>query len=90
MFKQRRKDQKRLASCSHPKHVFRKNKGKCLCGDYYKDNGRLLRNKGDQYVAGTIADFRYTPEKFSKKSIKRRIKALVKAKRSEIKRMAKR
>jgi hypothetical protein len=57
------KKRKRLTTCRHPKHVFRKNKGKCLCGNYYKDNGRLLSNKGDFHVAGTTADFKYKKRK---------------------------
>lgn len=63
MFKQRLKKKTRLTTCRHPKHAFRKNKSKCLCGHYYKDNGRLLRGKGDAYVAGTTADFRYKGKK---------------------------
>jgi hypothetical protein len=71
MFKQRRKNKthiKRLTSCAHPKHLFAKNKGKCLCGNYYKDNGRLLREKGAFFVAGTTADFRYKGRESAKQA----------------------
>ncbi len=77
MFKQRRKDRTRLTSCWHPKHVFRKNKGKCLCGNYYKDNGRIFRNKGDRYVAGTTADFKYKRKGMTKKAAKKALKKML-------------
>jgi hypothetical protein len=77
MFKQRYKKRKPLSSCSHPKHVFPKNKGKCLCGYYYKDNGRILREKGASFVAGTTADFNYSGKHPTKRSLKRKIKAML-------------
>jgi hypothetical protein len=77
MFKQRYKKRKRLSSCFGLKHVFRKNKGKCLCGGFYKDNGRLFRQKGDRHVAGTTADFNYSGKRPTKKSLKRKLKAML-------------
>lgn len=50
---------KKLKTCNHPKHVFRTHKGKCQCGRYYKERGRIFREKGDTYVAGTSRDFVY-------------------------------
>ncbi len=77
MFKQRRKLAKRLTSCSHPKHVFVKNKGKCLCENYYKDNGRIFRNKGDRYVAGTTAYFHYKGKTPTKKAAKEKLRKML-------------
>lgn len=59
MFKQRLKTKTRSTTCNHPKHLFAKNKGKCFCGNYYKSNGLIYRNKGDDYIAGNTAEFRY-------------------------------
>ncbi len=77
MFRQRQKKRKRLTTCQHPKHVFTKNKGKCLCGNYYKDNGRILRKKGDRYIAGTTADFNYKGKVPTKKAAKRKLKKML-------------
>ena len=77
MFKQRKKDKKRATSCFGVKHVFPKNKAKCLCGNYYKDNGRIFRQKGDRHVAGTTADFRYLSKTPTKKQAKRRLRWLL-------------
>ena len=77
MFRQRQKKRKRLTSCRHPKHLFTKNKGKCNCGNYYKDNGRIFRNKGDRYVAGTTAEFKYTGEIPTKRNLRSKIKKIL-------------
>lgn len=77
MFKQREKKGTRSGSCKALKHVFPKNKGKCLCGNYYKDNGRLYRKKGDRHVAGTTAEFRYKQKKETKRTAKRSLKTLL-------------
>ncbi len=78
MFKQKRKAKLRLSTCRHPKHVFRKNKGKCLCGNYYKDNGRIFRNKGDRYVAGNSPRFQYKEGVPTKKALRRLLKKKLK------------
>jgi len=75
MFKQRKKDQKRLPSCFGVKHVFTGNKKKCLCGGYYKENGRIFRDKGDRHVAGTTADFHYKASRLTKRAIKEEVRA---------------
>lgn len=77
MFRQRQKKRKRLTSCRHPKHVFTKNKGKCHCGRYYKDNGRIFRSKGDTYVAGTTAEFNYKEKIPTKKSVMKKLKKML-------------
>ncbi len=84
MFKQRLKKKKRLTTCTFLKHVFGANKSKCLCGNYYKANGRLYRKKGDRYVAGTTAEFRYKTQSWvphksqpTKKAVKRKLKAML-------------
>jgi hypothetical protein len=79
MFKQRRKDRTRSTSCTKLKHIFPKNKGKCLCANYYKDNGRIYREKGDRHVAGTTADFCYKSKTPTKKAAKRRLRNLLRA-----------
>lgn len=77
MFKQRKKGQKRLSSCFGVKHVFPGNKKKCLCGNYYKDNGRIYRQKGDRHVAGNTSDFHYKAEHVTKRTARRRLKNLL-------------
>lgn len=77
MFKQRKKDQKRLSSCFGVKHVFPGNKKKCLCGNYYKDNGRIYRQKGDRHVAGNSPEFTYKSKAPTKKAAKRRLRNLL-------------
>ncbi len=59
-----------IKSCKHPKHVFRKHKGKCECGRYYKERGRIFREKGDTYVAGCSRDFVYKRPRKEKKAKK--------------------
>lgn len=79
MFKQRRKDNfnKRLNFCEGVKHIFPKNKGKCLCKNYYKDNGRIYREKGDRFVAGNTAEFHYKSKTPTKRSAKRALKKML-------------
>jgi hypothetical protein len=77
MFRQRRKDRKRATTCSHPKHLFGSNKARCLCGSYYKENGRIFRIKGDSFVAGTTADFQFMSKKPTKKTAKRKLRWLL-------------
>lgn len=63
--------------CSHPKHVFTKNKGKCMCANYYLVNGMIYRKKGDRHVAGTTADFNYKGQRPTKRALKRKIKKIL-------------
>ncbi len=58
---------KKTKECKHPKHVFRKRKGKCKCGKYYAEGGRIFREKGDAYVAGCSKDFHYKSNRKVKK-----------------------
>jgi hypothetical protein len=78
MFKQKYKKKKRMTTCSHPKHVFKqKAKSKCSCGNYYKENGRIFRSKGDIRVVGNSSDFHYKGQKPTKKSLRRKLKKIL-------------
>lgn len=86
MFKQRRKDNfnKRLNFCEGVKHIFPKNKGKCLCKNYYKDNGRIFRSKGNgkafgfaPRVVANTAEFHYKSKTQTKRSAKRALKKML-------------